>query len=119
MRSGFDELALIEPLLRGLCIDMMQTIASYLCRGIEAVITGLTRNQFVDNTTRGFESLPLRQTKKRTFLVSVRFCFVSRSLVNTKAKNLHAVNIPCYIRNYSKPSFLSFYIFIIKKYATC
>ena len=30
-------------------------------RGIEAVITGLTRNQFVDNTTRGFESLPLRQ----------------------------------------------------------
>ena len=32
-----------------------------ICRGIEAVITGLTRNQFVDNTTRGFESLPLRQ----------------------------------------------------------
>ena len=40
---------------------MMQEYASYLCRGIEAVITGLTRNQFVDNTTRGFESLPLRQ----------------------------------------------------------
>ncbi len=36
-------------------------VASYLCRGIEEVITGLTRNQFVDNTTRGFESLPLRQ----------------------------------------------------------
>ena len=32
-----------------------------ICRGIEEVITGLTRNQFVDNTTRGFESLPLRQ----------------------------------------------------------
>ena len=45
---------------------MMQTIASYLCRGIEAVITGLTRNQFVDNTTRGFESLPLRQAKTDT-----------------------------------------------------
>ena len=60
MRSGFKSCAL-EPLLRGLCINMMQTIASYLCRGIEAVITGLTRNQFVDNTTRGFESLPLRQ----------------------------------------------------------
>ena len=35
---------LIEPLLTGLCIDMMHTCASYLCRGIEAVITGLTRN---------------------------------------------------------------------------
>ena len=34
---------------------------SIVRRGIEAVITGLTRNQFVDNTTRGFESLPLRQ----------------------------------------------------------
>ena len=33
----------------------------FIRRGIEAVITGLTRNQFVDNTTRGFESLPLRQ----------------------------------------------------------
>ena len=42
---------------------MMHAVASYLCRGIEAVITGLTRNQFVDNTTRGFESLPLRQKK--------------------------------------------------------
>ena len=39
----------------------MHAVSSYLCRGIEAVITGLTRNQFVDNTTRGFESLPLRQ----------------------------------------------------------
>ena len=29
---------------RGLCIDMMHAVASYLCRGIEAVITGLTRN---------------------------------------------------------------------------
>ena len=37
-----------------------------ICRGIEAVITGLTRNQFVDNTTRGFESLPLRQIQKDT-----------------------------------------------------
>ena len=45
---------------------MMQTIASYLCRGIEAVITGLTRNQFVDNTTRGFESLPLRQKEPKS-----------------------------------------------------
>ena len=33
-------------------------------RGIEEVITGLTRNQFVDNTTRGFESLPLRQKSR-------------------------------------------------------
>ena len=60
MRSGFKSCAL-EPLLTGLCINMMHAVASYLCRGIEAVITGLTRNQFVDNTTRGFESLPLRQ----------------------------------------------------------
>ena len=60
MRSGFKSCAL-EPLLSGLCINMMHAVASYLCRGIEAVITGLTRNQFVDNTTRGFESLPLRQ----------------------------------------------------------
>ena len=60
MRSGFKSYAL-EPLLTGLCINMMHAVASYLCRGIEAVITGLTRNQFVDNTTRGFESLPLRQ----------------------------------------------------------
>ena len=36
-----------------------------ICRGIEEVITGLTRNQFVDNTTRGFESLPLRQKKSK------------------------------------------------------
>ena len=57
---------LIEPLLTGLCINMMHAVASYLCRGIEAVITGLTRNQFVDNTTRGFESLPLRQILKDT-----------------------------------------------------
>ena len=38
-------------------------------RGIEAVITGLTRNQFVDNTTRGFESLPLRQKMQLHHLV--------------------------------------------------
>ena len=65
LRAGYAKriqwAALIEPLLRGLCVNMMQTIASYLRRGIEEVITGLTRNQFVDNTTRGFESLPLRQ----------------------------------------------------------
>ena len=46
---------------------------NFICRGIEAVITGLTRNQFVDNTTRGFESLPLRQTEKGT-LWSALFC---------------------------------------------
>ena len=39
---------------------------NFIRRGIEAVITGLTRNQFVDNTTRGFESLPLRQKEKST-----------------------------------------------------
>ncbi len=44
---------LIEPLLTGLCINMMQTIASYLCRGIEVVITGLTRNQFVPKAHEG------------------------------------------------------------------
>ena len=43
MRSGFKSCAL-EPLLTGLCINMMYAVASYLCRGIEAVITGLTRN---------------------------------------------------------------------------
>ena len=37
-------------------------------------VTERTRNQFVDNTTRGFESLPLRQ-KTRTLLVGVLvFC---------------------------------------------
>ena len=46
---------------------------NFIRRGIEAVITGLTRNQFVDNTTRGFESLPLRQTEKGT-LWSALFC---------------------------------------------
>ena len=29
MRSGFDELALIEPLLTGLCIDMMHAVTSH------------------------------------------------------------------------------------------
>ena len=51
MRSGFKSCAL-EPLLTGLCIDMMHAVASYLCRGIEVVITGLTRNQFARNRTR-------------------------------------------------------------------
>ena len=73
MRSGFKSCAL-EPLLTGLCIDMMYAVASYLCRGIEAVITGLTRNQFVDNTTRGFESLPLRQ-RKQTPIFGCLFSF--------------------------------------------
>ncbi len=45
--------------------EPFDTVTAYFAnsirRGIEAVITGLTRNQFVDNTTRGFESLPLRQ----------------------------------------------------------
>ena len=72
MRSGFDELTLIEPLLTGLCIIMMHAVASLLCRGIEAVITGLTRNQFVDNTTRGFESLPLRQIRNSRLIQSYR-----------------------------------------------
>ena len=49
----------------------------FICRGIEAVITGLTRNQFVDNTTRGFESLPLRQKNQvgiaRLFLLQGEF----------------------------------------------
>ena len=80
MRSGFKSCAL-EPLLTGLCIDMMHAVASYLCRGIEEVITGLTRNQFVDNTTRGFESLPLRQIKG-TLLASVPFIWRSRSVTN-------------------------------------
>ena len=52
MRSGFKSYAL-EPLLTGLCINMMQQCASYLCRGIEAVITGLTRNQFVPKAHEG------------------------------------------------------------------
>ena len=52
MRSGFKSCAL-EPLLTGLCIDMMHAVASYLCRGIEAVITGLTRNQFVPKAHEG------------------------------------------------------------------
>ena len=49
----------------------------HICRGIEAVITGLTRNQFVDNTTRGFESLPLRQEKPKSntmFGLGFLFC---------------------------------------------
>ena len=45
--------ALIEPLLTGLCINMMHAVASYLCRGIEVVITGLTRNQFVPKAHEG------------------------------------------------------------------
>ena len=53
-----------------------------ICRGIEEVITGLTRNQFVDNTTRGFESLPLRQNKN-TNPCGWCFCFISKSLNNT------------------------------------
>ena len=52
MRSGFDELALIERHLKRLCINMIHAVASYLCRDIEVVITGLTRNQFVSNHTR-------------------------------------------------------------------
>ena len=52
MRSGFDELALIERRLKRLCINMIHAVASYLCRDIEVVITGLTRNQFVSNHTR-------------------------------------------------------------------
>ena len=52
MRSGFKSYAL-EPLLTSLCINMMQYCASYLCRGIEEVITGLTRNQFVPKAHEG------------------------------------------------------------------
>ena len=52
MRCGFDELALIERHLKRLCINMIHAVASYLCRDIEVVITGLTRNQFVSNHTR-------------------------------------------------------------------
>ena len=33
-----------------------------VCSGIEAVITGLTRNQLTGQTVRGFESLHLRQS---------------------------------------------------------
>ena len=33
----------------------------------------ITRNQFVDNTTRGFESLPLRQIKRTPIAVSFLF----------------------------------------------
>ena len=51
--------------------------ASYLCRGIEAVITGLTRNQFVDNTTRGFESLPLRQQKNALLSTKTKVRFLN------------------------------------------
>ena len=52
MRSGFESCAL-EPRLTGLCINMMHPVASYLCRGIEVVITGLTRNQFVPKAHEG------------------------------------------------------------------
>ena len=62
---------------------MMQQSASFLCRGIEAVITGLTRNQFVDNTTRGFESLPLRQ-RKQTPISGV--CFLSFGTVGEDSR---------------------------------
>ena len=91
MRSGFKSEA-FEPLLKRLCINMMQTVASYLCRGIEAVITGLTRNQFVDNTTRGFESLPLRQIRTQNriqeIVPNLRFLLLFRgSFALLKHKN--------------------------------
>ena len=56
LRSGFKSAAL-EPLLRGLCINMMQLRASYLCRGIEAVITGLTRKKLGFVTILSLQSL--------------------------------------------------------------
>ncbi len=66
MRSGFDELALIERHLKGLCINMIHAVASYLCRDIEVVITGLTRNQFVSNHTR--VRIPLSAPKRKSIL---------------------------------------------------
>ena len=43
--------------------------------GIEAVITGLTRNQFVVNATRGFESHPLRQNRIAILTVAILLLF--------------------------------------------
>ena len=70
MRSGFKSYAL-EPLLSGLCKDMMHAVASYLCRGIEAVITGLTRNQFVPKAHEG--SNPSLCANKKSEVKSLGF----------------------------------------------
>ena len=59
-----------------ICWDLLSNSDDGGRVGIKRLIT---RNQFVDNTTRGFESLPLRQIKG-TLLVSVPFIWHSRSV---------------------------------------
>ncbi len=46
-------------------------------------VTERTRNQFVDNTTRGFESLPLRQDERNSNRVTF-FVFLSQLLIFSK-----------------------------------
>ena len=48
-------------------------IRPLLWSGIEEVITGLTRNQFVGQPARGFESHPLRQKRKHPIAGCFRF----------------------------------------------
>ena len=58
---------------------MMQQCASYLCRGIEVVITGLTRNQFASNRTR-VRIPPSAPINKRSVFADLLFIFtVGRS----------------------------------------
>ena len=76
MRSGSAELKLIGPLLRSICINMMHTVASYLCRGIEVVITGLTRNQFVPKAHEG-SNPSLCANKTTSGFCGSLFCFLN------------------------------------------
>ena len=60
-----------------ICWDLLSNSDDEGRVGIKRLIT---RNQFVDNTTRGFESLPLRQKHGKSIWVSRAFLFVARGI---------------------------------------
>ena len=92
-----------------ICWDLLSNSDDEGRVGIKRLIT---RNQFVDNTTRGFESLPLRQEKpKSNTMFGLGFCFAFSQSVGYE----HRVQSK-FLENYTFPFLKKMMLVSVEKY---